>query len=745
MANAAPAIEVVLPAGLEDAVAAADLARPSGERRGAAARRRRDAVGAGRARPEVANRLGWLTIAERMLDELARARGVRRRACAADGIADVVLLGMGGSSLAPEVLRRSFAARRAARACTCSTRPTRRRSRAVQEAVDPAQHAVHRLLQVRRHDRAAVAVRALLRRCADDGAQLRRDHRPRLGPGASSRTEHGFRARLLRRPRHRRALQRAVAVRDGARRRSMGVDVARAAARAPAAPGRRRGRRLGRRAPTGCRRRVWLGAALGALARAGRDKLTFVIAAVAARPRPVARAARRRVDRQARHGHPAGRRGAARRARRLRRGPRVRATCPTSARPTPALDGARARALARRRASGDHDPDARARATSAACSCSPSSPSPSPAGASRSTRSTSPTCSRPRTRPSACSPATKPSGELPEVADADERRCARCCSARRRRSYVAIMGYVQPTRRASTRPSPSCARRSATRTRATTTFGYGPRFLHSTGQFHKGGPKTGRFLQLLHDGPRGRRDPGRALHVHDAQERAGDRRPARRCASSGLPAERVRLQGEDPASALRALTSEIKECDVTQIGFVGLGKMGGNMVHRIRRDSEHEVVAFDFDAKAVKQAVKHGAARRGLAAGARQAARAAADGVDHGARPARPTQETVDKLAKLLDRGDTIVDGGNSKWTDDKRRAEELESAGHRLRRRRRLRRRVGPGSRLLHDGRRPAESGQAAGADPRRARARRPTSRAARRSARAAGCTSAPPARGTT
>ncbi len=36
---------------------------------------------------------------------------------------------------------------------------------------------------------------------------------------------------------------------------------------------------------------------------------------------------------------------------------------------------------------------------------------------------------------------------------------------------------------------------------------------------------------------------------------------------------------------------------MTQIGFVGLGKMGGNMVHRIRRDSDHEVVAFDFDAE----------------------------------------------------------------------------------------------------------------------------------------------------
>ena len=44
-----------------------------------------------------------------------------------------------------------------------------------------------------------------------------------------------------------------------------------------------------------------------------------------------------------------------------------------------------------------------------------------------------------------------------------------------------------------------------------------------------------------------------------------------------------------------------------QIGFVGLGRMGGNMVHRIRRDSDHEVVAFDFDERAVKQAVRNGA------------------------------------------------------------------------------------------------------------------------------------------
>jgi 6-phosphogluconate dehydrogenase len=114
---------------------------------------------------------------------------------------------------------------------------------------------------------------------------------------------------------------------------------------------------------------------------------------------------------------------------------------------------------------------------------------------------------------------------------------------------------------------------------------------------------------------------------------------------------------------------------MTQIGFVGLGKMGANMVRRIRRDSEHEVVAFDFDKAAVKKAVKTGAS----------GAESLKDLVKQ-LRPPRmvwlmvpagdPTQQTVDKLAKLLDRGDVVIDGGNSKWTDDKRRAKALRASG---------------------------------------------------------------------
>jgi 6-phosphogluconate dehydrogenase len=114
---------------------------------------------------------------------------------------------------------------------------------------------------------------------------------------------------------------------------------------------------------------------------------------------------------------------------------------------------------------------------------------------------------------------------------------------------------------------------------------------------------------------------------------------------------------------------------MSQIGFVGLGKMGGNMVARIKRDSDHDVVAFDFDEKAVRAAVKKGAAgAKSLRELVKQleAPRMVWIMVPAG----EPTQKTVDQLAKLLDRGDMIIDGGNSKWTDDKARAAQLRKLG---------------------------------------------------------------------
>ncbi|HEV7846102.1 MAG TPA: decarboxylating 6-phosphogluconate dehydrogenase [Thermoleophilaceae bacterium] len=112
-----------------------------------------------------------------------------------------------------------------------------------------------------------------------------------------------------------------------------------------------------------------------------------------------------------------------------------------------------------------------------------------------------------------------------------------------------------------------------------------------------------------------------------------------------------------------------------QLGFIGLGRMGGNMVHRIHRDSDHECVVFDFDSDAVGAAEGNGATGAGSLeelVSKLEAPRTVWIMVPAG----DPTQSTVEQLAQLLEQGDTIVDGGNSRWTDDKRRQEELEPHG---------------------------------------------------------------------
>ena len=112
-----------------------------------------------------------------------------------------------------------------------------------------------------------------------------------------------------------------------------------------------------------------------------------------------------------------------------------------------------------------------------------------------------------------------------------------------------------------------------------------------------------------------------------------------------------------------------------QIGFVGLGKMGGNMVHRIHRDSDHQVVAFDFNADAVSAAEGHGAT--GASSLEDLVSKLGAPRTVWVMVPAGdPTEQTVQQLAGLLDEGDLIVDGGNTNWHDDVRRGAELAARG---------------------------------------------------------------------
>jgi 6-phosphogluconate dehydrogenase len=108
-----------------------------------------------------------------------------------------------------------------------------------------------------------------------------------------------------------------------------------------------------------------------------------------------------------------------------------------------------------------------------------------------------------------------------------------------------------------------------------------------------------------------------------------------------------------------------------QLGFVGLGRMGGNMVHRIRRDSDNEIVAFDFSQEAVGRAEEVGAT--GASSLEDLVSKLSAPRLVWIMVPAGDaTQQTVDNLAKLLEPGDAIVDGGNTNWHDDQRRAAAL-------------------------------------------------------------------------
>jgi 6-phosphogluconate dehydrogenase len=111
-----------------------------------------------------------------------------------------------------------------------------------------------------------------------------------------------------------------------------------------------------------------------------------------------------------------------------------------------------------------------------------------------------------------------------------------------------------------------------------------------------------------------------------------------------------------------------------QLGMVGLGKMGANMTRRLIRGG-HQVVVSDLSADAVKGLAGEGA----MASSSLQdlisklkAPRAVWIMVPAGA----PTEQTVQNLAQYMQAGDTIIDGGNSYFKDDVRRAKSLREKG---------------------------------------------------------------------
>ena len=110
-----------------------------------------------------------------------------------------------------------------------------------------------------------------------------------------------------------------------------------------------------------------------------------------------------------------------------------------------------------------------------------------------------------------------------------------------------------------------------------------------------------------------------------------------------------------------------------QMGMVGLGRMGANMVRRLLRGG-HECVVFDVSAAAVKQVAKEGAI--GASSLDDFAARLKPPRVAWMMVPAAVVEQTVADLSSRFQRDDIIVDGGNSYYIDDIRRAESLRAKG---------------------------------------------------------------------
>lgn len=110
-----------------------------------------------------------------------------------------------------------------------------------------------------------------------------------------------------------------------------------------------------------------------------------------------------------------------------------------------------------------------------------------------------------------------------------------------------------------------------------------------------------------------------------------------------------------------------------QLGMIGLGRMGANMVRRLMRGG-HECIVYDRNADAVKQLVGEGAiATFSLEEFVERLRTPRAIWI---MVPAAVVDEPLDELKPLLHTGDIVIDGGNSHYIDDIRRSEEMAALG---------------------------------------------------------------------
>jgi transaldolase / glucose-6-phosphate isomerase len=503
--------------------------------------------------PEIANRLGWLTIARRMLEQTGELELFAAEVHEAQDVRDVVLLGMGGSSLAAEVLRRSFGdiPERPRLHVLDSTDP--RWIASVQDAIDPARTlflvssksgGTIEPLSLFAHfwplsgERGASFVAITdpgsgLERLAGERGFRRVFHGdPGIGGRYSALSPFGLVPAALMGIDVRGLLQGGVAAWGAALEGDQASDPG--AAQPPSW--------------------LWLGAALSALTQTGRDKLTLLAAHSLASVG---------LWLEQLFAESTGKHGTG--------------ILPVAEEPPgePAVYG-EDRVFLHLPDVSDPDPDLQATARRLAEAGHPLITIPTRGAADLGrvfmlaelavavagwglgiNPFDQPNVQQAKDATNKVLAQFEAQGELPSAADADGEALRKLLADAGPPHYVAVMAYLQPS------PAFDAAvaeLRAAIRARtgAATTFGYGPRFLHSTGQFHKGGPPVGRFLQLLYEGSTDAEIPGRpfTFKTLEQAQALGDLSTLREL---GLPAERVSLRGADPAAALRELTNRIEE------------------------------------------------------------------------------------------------------------------------------------------------------------------------------------------
>jgi transaldolase/glucose-6-phosphate isomerase len=544
-----PTIESTIPGGLEPRIAE-QVKRAVDENVAQRVWRKDDTLWGDPGAQEVGDRLGWLTITEPMREALGELSELRED-CRADGLTDVVLLGMGGSSLAPEVIRRSFGDQDGALRLHVLDSTDPGTVLAVERAVDLART----LFIVSSKSGGTIEPMSFFRHFharvreavgdEDAGGRFVAITDPGTSLGELAR-ENGFR-RVFENDPDIGGRYSAMSYFGLVPAALMGADVEALLDSAQVAE-----QACANYDHSASNQGLWLGLCLGALALAGRDKLTLIvdepidsfglwveqlvaestgkqgkgILPVAEEPMGEPEAyGEDRVFCHLRNGEEEG-------------GP---------AEPIAAL----ARAGHPTLTLTAHGPTDLGRifffaefATAVAGWVLGINPfdQPNVQEAKDNTNEVLERYAR--------------DGALPKVEDAGDEALRNLLGAAEPPRYVAIMGYLEPS---AAFDEAVTELRAVIRdaTRATTTFGYGPRFLHSTGQLHKGGPANGLFLQLLHDGGEDIEVPGAGYSfatLKNAQA-IGDLQTLR---EHKLPAERVRLEG-DPAAAVRELARRIGE------------------------------------------------------------------------------------------------------------------------------------------------------------------------------------------